>query len=118
MLERYTTAARILPSPIRHPMSTTVFRGSRRATTVLCAVVAIAGALPAALHASEITATDDFRAVAAAVAKYAHEFGPDRVLLVLDIDNTLLAMDHDLGSDQWFEWQRYLLEHQPRSDDL
>ena len=41
---------------------------------------------------------------------------PEHVLLVLDIDNTLLAMNQDLGSDQWFEWQRYLLDHEPRSN--
>ncbi len=117
MLERYTTAARILPSPIRHPMSTTVFRGSRRAATILCAAAAIAGAL-SAVHASEITATDDFRDIAAEVTRYADAVGSERVLLVLDIDNTLLAMNQDLGSDQWFEWQRYLLDHEPRSNDL
>jgi hypothetical protein len=68
--------------------------------------------------ASEITATDDFRDVAAVVLDYADEFGPQRVLLALDIDNTLLAMNSELGSDQWFEWQRYLLDHEPTSDDL
>lgn len=31
--------------------------------------------------------------------------GTDKVLLVFDIDNTLLAMNQDLGSDQWFAWQ-------------
>jgi hypothetical protein len=72
----------------------------------------------AGLFASEITATDDFRTVSAAVTRYANAVGPKRVLLVLDIDNTLLAMNHDLGSDQWFEWQRYLLDRQPSSDDL
>lgn len=35
--------------------------------------------------------------------------GPERVLLVFDIDNTLLAMNQDLGSDQWFAWQRSLI---------
>ena len=41
--------------------------------------------------------------------------GPEHVLLVLDIDNTMMAMDHDLGSDQWFEWQHYLFENEPSS---
>lgn len=99
-------------------MSTTAIRGSLRAIMMWCAAAAVACAPPAALHASEITATDDFRDVAAAVTRYIDEFGPERVLLVLDIDNTLLAMNHDLGSEQWFEWQRYLLDHEPRSDDL
>jgi hypothetical protein len=71
-----------------------------------------------AVRASEITATDDFRDVAAAVERHARDVGPTRVLLVIDIDNTLLAMNQDLGSDQWFEWQKHLLDHQPRSRDL
>jgi hypothetical protein len=83
-----------------------------------CTAAVFACACSGTLSASEITATDDFRTVAGAVTKYANDVGPDRVLLVLDIDNTLLAMNHDLGSDQWFEWQRYLLDQRPRSDDL
>jgi hypothetical protein len=99
-------------------MSTTAMRGSLRAMMMWFTVAAVAGAWSATLRASEIAATDDFRAVAAAATRYADEFGPERVLLVLDIDNTLLAMNHELGSEQWFEWQRYLLDHEPRSDDL
>src|SRR5688572_5257239 len=118
MLERYSTAARIRPTPIRHPMSSKVYRGSRRLAKVSCTTAVIACAWLDALHASEITATDDFQNVAAAVTRYADAVGSERVLLVLDIDNTLLAMNQDLGSDQWFEWQRFLLEHQPRSNDL
>jgi hypothetical protein len=32
--------------------------------------------------------------------------GTDQTLVVFDIDNTLLAMEQDLGSDQWYEWQK------------
>jgi hypothetical protein len=38
------------------------------------------------------------------------EGGPENVLLVFDIDNTLLAMNQDLCSDQWFNWQQTLAE--------
>lgn len=31
---------------------------------------------------------------------------PREVLIVYDIDNTVLAMDHNFGSDQWFNWQK------------
>ena len=31
--------------------------------------------------------------------------GADNVLLVVDVDNTTLAMDQPLGSDQWYSWQ-------------
>ena len=37
----------------------------------------------------------------------------DRVLVVLDIDNTILAMEQGLGSDQWYEWQKGLSEKDP-----
>jgi hypothetical protein len=100
-------------------MSISSLKRASRAIVVRCAVaVILCIAFAVAASASEITATDDFRDVAAAVVNYADEFGPEHVLLVLDIDNTLLAMNGALGSDQWFEWQRYLLEHQPKSDDL
>lgn len=32
------------------------------------------------------------------------------ILVVFDIDNTLLAMEQGLGSDQWYEWQKHLSE--------
>ncbi|MCB1045252.1 MAG: DUF2608 domain-containing protein [Acidobacteria bacterium] len=44
-------------------------------------------------------------------------YGSGQVLVVFDIDNTLLAMDKDFGSDQWFNWQ-YLLLHEPTNPDV
>jgi len=32
------------------------------------------------------------------------------ILVVFDIDNTLLAMEQGLGSDQWYDWQKSLSE--------
>ncbi len=40
-------------------------------------------------------------------------YGARNVLLVFDLDNTLLAMSTDVGSDQWFDWQRDL----PKDDE-
>jgi len=34
--------------------------------------------------------------------------GKEDVLVVFDIDNTLLAMEQGLGADQWYEWQKDL----------
>lgn len=34
--------------------------------------------------------------------------GNDHVLIVFDIDNTLLAMEQGLGADQWYDWQKNL----------
>ena len=33
---------------------------------------------------------------------------PEETLIVFDIDNTLLKMKKDLGSDAWFNWQNRL----------
>ncbi len=32
----------------------------------------------------------------------------EEILVVFDIDNTLLAMNTDIGSDQWYDWQKNL----------
>jgi hypothetical protein len=90
----------------------------RTAFAVFVTALVVDGGWVPASQASEITASDDFQSVAAAVARFADEFGPEHVLLVVDIDNTLLAMNQDLGSDQWFEWQKHLLDHEPRSRHL
>lgn len=70
------------------------------------------------LVASEIHETIEFSDAVSKTTEYAKKFGPDRVLFVADIDNTLLAMNRDLGSDQWFEWQSFLLENEPKSPYL
>lgn len=36
-------------------------------------------------------------------------YGAKNVLVVFDIDNTLLAMNNNFGSDQWFNWQKDLI---------
>ena len=38
----------------------------------------------------------------------AQQWGNQNVLVVFDIDNTLLAMEQGLGADQWYEWQKQL----------
>jgi hypothetical protein len=82
---------------------------------VQCAVLLI-GVAP--VVASDYLATDDFHDVEKVVEQYVEKFGAEHVLVAVDIDNTLLAMNQDLGSDQWFEWQEYLLNHDPTSPDL
>lgn len=85
-----------------------------RAVVTWCVLVALTQG-PAAGSASELRSTKDFADVATAVEKAAEKYGPQSVLLALDIDNTVMSMDNDLGSDHWFEWQRYLLENEPDS---
>lgn len=41
---------------------------------------------------------------------------PSQTLIVLDIDNTLLTMHQDLGSDAWFNWQADLVSKNNLAD--
>lgn len=62
--------------------------------------------------------TDAFSDISKSALDLADHFGPENVLLVFDIDNTLLAMNQEVGSDQWFAWQAKLLEHDPNNENL
>jgi hypothetical protein len=76
--------------------------------------VVLAGACGAA-SAWEVRETVDFADSVARAEEYCDQLSPADVLFVVDIDNTLMAMRNALGSDQWFEWQEYLLKHEPGS---
>ena len=43
--------------------------------------------------------------------------GKDNVLVVFDIDNTLLAMEQGLGADQWYDWQKEISNSDPCSTE-
>jgi hypothetical protein len=62
--------------------------------------------------------TDELQLVAELALDLAKKYGGERVLVALDIDNTLLAMEQDLGSDQWYYWQMQLEEQDPCSAQL
>jgi len=96
-------------------MSRTSLTSVTRAAVAWCALAALVLSGGSAAWASELRPTKDFADVAAAVNRYVDEFGAEHVLLALDIDNTVMSMDTDLGSDHWFEWQNYLLKNEPRS---
>ena len=51
------------------------------------------------------TQTDSFETIKKTVIEKAKKYGPKNVLVVLDIDNTVLTMPQNFGSDQWFGWQ-------------
>jgi hypothetical protein len=53
--------------------------------------------------------TTDFADAREAIDAQAAAVGADNVLVVLDIDNTTLATDLDLGSEHWFLWQSQLV---------
>ena len=54
--------------------------------------------------------TSDLADVTADTLKLIEKTGKKNVLVVFDIDNTLLAMEQGLGSDQWYDWQKSLSE--------
>lgn len=59
--------------------------------------------------------TDDLGAVVADSLSLARQVGKGKVLVVLDIDNTILAMEQGLGADQWYDWQKELNQNDPCS---
>jgi len=60
------------------------------------------------LPASGMIESSDLRDVQSQAEHLARLAGKDEVLLVYDLDNTLLAMQQELGSDQWYYWQKDL----------
>lgn len=73
---------------------------------------------PIPAGARESYSTADFSHVVEKSQELAEKHSKENVLVVVDVDNTLLAMNQDLGSDQWFNWQAGLLKDDPRSPDL
>ena len=64
---------------------------------------------------TQLRETDDLAVVASDAMEMAGRYGTDQVLVVFDIDNTLLAMEQGLGSDQWYDWQKELQAENPCS---
>ena len=54
--------------------------------------------------------TSDLADVTADTQKLIEKTGKENILVVFDIDNTLLAMEQGLGADQWYDWQKSLSE--------
>lgn len=82
------------------------------------ALFVVWGAAGGSASGSGFRETEEFADAVEQTERYADEHGAENTLFVVDIDNTLLAMSNPLGSDQWFEWQSYLLEHDCDSPDL
>ena len=55
--------------------------------------------------------TADLADVTRDVIELVDQVGKDKVMVVFDIDNTLMAMEQGLGSDQWYDWQKHLSEN-------
>ncbi len=86
---------------------------------LLVVVLSPLAALQARPHCPvDLRCTDDARVAHAEALALADREGADDVLVVVDIDDTLLTMDQDLGSKAWFAWQRELLHRDPASHAL
>ncbi|MEM6680679.1 MAG: DUF2608 domain-containing protein [Pseudomonadota bacterium] len=62
--------------------------------------------------------TKDLAEPAGRALQLAKQDGPSAVLVVFDIDDTLLTMPQYLGSDAWFEWQSDLLSVPQQGDAI
>ncbi len=61
------------------------------------------------------TTLQSFGFINQTVQEKIEKYGGSQVLVVLDVDNTLLKSDTDLGSDLWYRWQRNKLDIKPTS---
>jgi hypothetical protein len=59
--------------------------------------------------------TTAFADVVSITASLSRQHGADKVLIVMDIDNTILTSTTDIGSDVWYQWQTGRLEVKPTS---
>ena len=85
---------------------------------ILVASVSVAQDVATQQQVREKHTTSEFLNVKLRIEAAINKHSARDVLLVVDIDNTLLAMNQDLGSDQWFNWQDRLLKSNPNSSDL
>ena len=71
-----------------------------------------------ALHAQsiEVDTILDWTDVLTTIEEKDHQYGTEGVLIVLDIDNTLITSQTDLGGDIWYQWQRGKLQTKPTED--
>ena len=68
---------------------------------------------PPVSGSATIPETADFAEVNLAVETLNARYGAANVLIVSDIDNTLLTSASDLGGDIWYQWQRGKLDVKP-----
>lgn len=61
----------------------------------------------------KIITTTDFQKVDSVVNKILNQNNTSNILIVLDIDNTILTSSTDLGGDIWYQWQRGKLNIKP-----
>jgi hypothetical protein len=87
----------------------------RRTVFSICSLVFISACATGTLTTSTtggstapaaIDISSDLADVGKALDNRSQQFDPEGILIVFDIDNTLLTMPQFLGSDHWYTWQR------------
>lgn len=63
-----------------------------------------------------VSEVETFDMIAPVVNSLDKKYGASNVLIVSDIDNTLLTSTSDLGGDIWYQWQREKLAVKPTSE--
>ena len=62
--------------------------------------------------------TQSFEEVVQQADRFNQSYGAENVLIVLDIDNTILTSSVDLGGDIWYQWQRKKLDIKPIENQI
>lgn len=80
------------------------------AALLLALVACVSTPPPAELRLLE---SDSLSDLAQTASELGQQLGAEHVWVVLDLDNTLLAMNTELGADQWYDWQKKLQDADP-----
>lgn len=96
----------------------TGFRTQVLSSLFFTAFLTACTATPAPLQQNLKAETDDLAMTVDWALTLLEQQGRENVLVVFDIDNTLLAMEQGLGSDQWYYWQKDLGMEDPCSPML
>lgn len=96
----------------------TGFRTQVLSSLFFTAFLTACAATPAPLQQNLKAETDDLAMTVDWALTLLEQQGRENVLVVFDIDNTLLAMEQGLGSDQWYYWQKDLGMEDPCSPML
>lgn len=81
--------------------------------TLLLAVTGCTSTVVPKLNQVTVAEVETFDRIAPVVSELNNQYGAENVLVVADIDNTLLTSATDLGGDIWYQWQRGKLAVKP-----
>ena len=79
-------------------------------------VFALVWILTLSAFASEKSQIQSMNAVSAKIEELKKQYTASEILVVFDIDNTLLTTESDLGGDAWFIWQEEKLKNKDPQD--